>query len=885
MGKNESYYIQALNEAYLSHSLVVFYGAGLSKPFGLPEWKELIEHLEDYFGGEEYTRSKELEEKLSKNEFWLAISLLQEELNVSAESIKNQIGKVIREYEDMNCNAPMSLPCLDNNYSDLAKLDISLFITTNFDRILSRYMPGIETTDFLNHGQALKDRFDQHTKQIIHLHGTATDPQSIIISKKDVAKIYRDRFWKTGFETAANINTILFIGVSFSDLYLKNFLKQRAKTTNNRCYAIMLEGEPILDKLYSPIVVSKENPVKGIRDVLTKISKEPEYIIWLKLEKASDADDNAIDRLKREIKRTFDVFRGRVECSSSGAAVILLFSNCKTDKSLWDICKAVRETVEKMSADRSIASNRFVCFISKKTDLIIKASGTIHNSYKTGIRTVLNDYVSPGSHGFLFDRVELSLDGHDEQLRGFTDKRLRLEGLLELSLIVEDTVVIPHAENSGVEVHVAGLLFDRGRLILDERESHEAISPAKFSLPGGRLEKGESFHHAMTRILKQKYGISVGNYLNILDEFKVHDATIPGIAFVGNIKSNDGILRTYSAPEIQNLETSLACDQALINRAFSHIKRFTIKLRIIMLTECVYCCRCCHHENIVEQYSGCDIEKLINCIKTVSKNFFVKQITITGGEPLLPSNRDNLLKLLAYVRQDLGKVDLSVITNAHYLDAECVRQLKQYNIRYKISVYGYDNPSFLKYTGAAGCFSGEPELDYVGSLVEKLRILDRESCLVTLNIPFHKIIAPGLPVLLKEGPLSQAVRDYHIRLKIIEMVTPRRDSGYFSEDYESISEDIVTSFQQIESSLTPSVHDEGEQDSISIYRYPCRSADGCKNCINQFALTIKPNGNMLICKRALQNSKIKDNFFAELGIEVEEIDFKDEYHFSTSKSE
>ena len=142
MRKNESHYIQALNEAYLSHSLAIFYGAGLSKPFGLPEWKELIENVESYFGGEEYIRSKALEEKLSKNEFWLAISLLQEELNVSAESIKNQIGKVIRECEDMNCNAPMSLPCLDNNYSDLAKLDISLFITTNFDRILSRYKIG-----------------------------------------------------------------------------------------------------------------------------------------------------------------------------------------------------------------------------------------------------------------------------------------------------------------------------------------------------------------------------------------------------------------------------------------------------------------------------------------------------------------------------------------------------------------------------------------------------------------------------------------------------------------------------------------------------------------------------------------------------------------------
>ena len=699
-------------------------------------------------------------------------------------------------------------------------------------------------------------------------------------------KVYKDPFWKTGLETVANINTILFIGVSFSDPYLKNFLQQRSQTTNNRCYAIMLEDEPILDELYSPIIVSKENPVEGIRDILTKISKEPEYMIWLKLEKASDAENNVTDLLKREIKQTFDVFRGRVECIDSGSAAILFFSNCKTSISPQVICGTVKMAVKKMFAGKLIASDRFICFISKKTSLITKASGTINNTYRTGVKTVLNDYVSPGSQGFIFDRVGLSLDGRDEWLQDYTDKRLRLNRQLEFSLIVEDTVSIPCAENSGVEVHVAGLLFDRDRLILEERKSHEAISPAKFSLPGGRLKKGESFHVAMTRILKQKYRISVGNYLNLFDEFKVHDATIPGIAFVGNIKSNDGTLGAYSASEIQNLEAGLACDLTLINRAFSHIKRFTIKLRIIMLTECVYCCRCCHHENIVEQYSGCDIDQLIKCVETVSRNFFVKQITITGGEPLIPSNRSNLLALLTYIRQNLGEVDLSVITNAHYLDVECVKQLKPYNIRYKISVYGYDTPSFLKYTGAVSCFSGEPELDYIGSLVEKLRVLNRESCLVTLNIPFHKIIAPGLPALLKEGPLSQAVRDYHIRLKIIEMVTPRRDNGYFAEDYEAISEDIFTSFQQqIKSSLPPSDHGESEQDSISVYHYPCKSADGCKNCINQFALTIKPNGSMLICKRALQNSKMKDDFFAELGIEVEEVDFKDEYHFSTSKSE
>jgi len=875
MVKKKGNPIRILNEAYLSHQLAIFYGAGLSKPFDFPGWRELIEETAKIFSDDGHTCSKAVENKLNSNDFWGAITLLQKECD--AQSIKNEIAKMIQESENDLFNSDAPWP--DNNYEDLKKLDVSLFITTNFDRVLSKIMPEAEATDFLNHGQELKDRFGQNHKRIIYLHGTPADPTSIVISEDDVKKIYGDSFWKSGLATVANISTILFIGVSFDDKFLRDFLKQRSGANNNRCYAMMLDESTARDDLYTVINVGKKNTVKCIRKELAKISRKPVYMIWIKLEKPA-TEKSVIENFKAEIKRNFDIFWGGIEeLSPSDDTVILSFLSCNTEMSLKRVHDIVRKVIKKAYKPVACEYEPFVCFVSRNEAYIQKARGTIKSPYKNNVKTLLTKLITPDSYGFIFDRIGLPSEREDDWLQDFTDKRLRIKDLFELSLIVEDTVNIPKAQNSGVEVHVAGLLFDQGQLILEERTSHEAIGPAMFSLPGGRLKKGESFYDAINRILREKYKLSVGNCFYILDEFRVHDATIPGIAFIGNIKSNEGTLRTYSLSEIQDKGKKMACDYALIKKAFSYINRITIKLRIIMLTDCVYNCRCCHHENIVEKYKECNVDRVIKCLESISKNFIIKKITITGGEPLLPRNRHHLLRLLDYIRENLGNVDLSVITNAYYLDADCIKQLKKFNVRYKISVYGYDTLSFLKYTGTERYFFDKPDFDYIGNLIEKLNMLNQQSCLATLNIPFHKTIAPGLQTLLEGSSFAQSIRDYHIKLKIIEMVAPRRDGGNFSEDFDQITESVFSCSGVSKPSALSSSNVEDGRSDILVYRYPCKLEDGCRNCINKFALTVKPNGDMLICKRALQGGKIEENSFTDLGIHVETVDFKKEYHF------
>lgn len=61
------------------------------------------------------------------------------------------------------------------------------------------------------------------------------------------------------------------------------------------------------------------------------------------------------------------------------------------------------------------------------------------------------------------------------------------------------------------------------------------------------------------------------------------------------------------------------------------------------------------------------------------------------------------------------------------------------------------------------------------------------------------------------------------------------------------------------------------------YKYPCGNSENCQKCFNNFALTMKPNGKMLICQKALIHNKIAKEKLFRAGIEIEDVDLGKEY--------
>lgn len=879
-------YVRALNSAYQNRQLVIFYGAGLSKPLGLPDWGELVESILEQFMEEEYedfdNKRDRIKQKLQGVDFWKGMNCLKEELEISDQELKDAIVQIISESEQLNCG--VNQEWTDNNYKDLAKINVNLFLTTNYDKIFPKCLHGhFEAIDFRKNKKSLSDQLNLsgNDKKVIYLHGIIDDPSSIVISEDDVEDVYSRDAFLASFSTVLNSSKVLFIGVSFQDKFLRNFLGKIESHNQNAFYAMVLDK---IDEEMLPvkqILVDRENVVASIRKLFDEISREVESIIIIRVADVDKAKEKCV---KKCLSDRLNIFH-KIKILCVGKYDLISFLTFKRDFSIKESCSKISEAMEELSKNGIIADNQFVCFISQNTIKVGKQTGDLPKQYKESQTKFLTELVSPDSHGFIIDKISLDLvsDKDKEWIQHFSEKKGTIpKSGTEYSLFAEEDISIYDSHDSGTEVHVAGVIFCNGKVALEKRNSKEASVPSKYSLPGGRVEKGETFRDALDRILKEKYNIIADN-IAIVDEFKVHDANIPGLAYglqLYNIPEKfPG--RWLSLRELDKLSMAeLACSKQLIRKAFElYNKKEKIKLRIIMLTDCVYNCRCCHHENIKEVFKECQIEKIENSLEILKRDFDIQQITITGGEPLLPKNRGNLLRLLSYIRNKWKKIDLSIITNAYFLDNKCIKELNPFNIRYKISLYGYNEESFMEYTRFKG---RKQQFNYITDLVNKLKKLRQNSGNITLNIPLNKCMSMGLKELLTESEFQKAILDCKAEVKLIEMVKPRRGAECYEDDYVEVMSAVY------EMGMVEADDEESKMQfnskkykldgmDIEIYRYPCSDNENCKACFNNFALTLKPNGEMLICKKALEHNNKGRRIFSGTSINLENVDLGEEY--------
>lgn len=125
------------------------------------------------------------------------------------------------------------------------KREVSIFITTNYDTFLNKVDPQCDSYDI----DGLKDQANanffsrsEKRKRVLYLHGHVNKESSIIITKKAVEEIYRNEKWISVFQGLLNNYHILFLGVSFSDEYLRKFLSKNVENTKNSYFVITSEN-------------------------------------------------------------------------------------------------------------------------------------------------------------------------------------------------------------------------------------------------------------------------------------------------------------------------------------------------------------------------------------------------------------------------------------------------------------------------------------------------------------------------------------------------------------------------------------------------------------------------------------------------------------------
>ncbi len=115
-------------------------------------------------------------------------------------------------------------------------------------------------------------------------------------------------------------------------------------------------------------------------------------------------------------------------------------------------------------------------------------------------------------------------------------------------------------------------------------------------------------------------------------------------------------------------------------------------MRLVLTTKCNYKCKYCFAEGEKDKkYRTLDLEKLKRVI-SISKEFGITNIKLTGGEPLMYPYLEDLLK---YVRE-IGISYIDLTTNISLLNSENINLLNKYNVNaLTLSLNTLDSNKFI----------------------------------------------------------------------------------------------------------------------------------------------------------------------------------------------
>lgn len=196
--------IDQLRDAYRSHSLILFVGAGVSMGLGLPSWSGLVDHMAEELGYDPDIY-RTFGSPLTLAEYY---------------RIKRGIGP-LRSWMDRTWHSNVDI-ATSRVHQIIAGLELDLIYTTNFDRLLE--------SAFESHGKKYQrvagvgdlTRLRQGVTQIVKFHGDFDDDSSIVLDESKY-------FERLAFESPLDIKlrsdvlgrTVLFIGYSLSDINVR----------------------------------------------------------------------------------------------------------------------------------------------------------------------------------------------------------------------------------------------------------------------------------------------------------------------------------------------------------------------------------------------------------------------------------------------------------------------------------------------------------------------------------------------------------------------------------------------------------------------------------------------------------------------------------------
>jgi len=225
--------MEALSES--SHQVIPFIGAGVSIPFGLKSWADLLKELEKGLNNEDKVHFETL---ISRGDYLRALSFLKTYSGYYKQEkiIKDDIKRIIEQTFNKNID--------DNQHNvlDLIKLNSNFYITTNYDNSLNYflrdYRDDYDMPYTLKDIEDLQDFFNGRQK-VLHLHGHINKTSTMIVTKEDYDSLYTDIRTSDILKSIMANKKLLFIGFSFNDKYFKDLYDSIRSTIGGEHFIIV----------------------------------------------------------------------------------------------------------------------------------------------------------------------------------------------------------------------------------------------------------------------------------------------------------------------------------------------------------------------------------------------------------------------------------------------------------------------------------------------------------------------------------------------------------------------------------------------------------------------------------------------------------------------
>ncbi len=208
-------------EASENKRLAIFIGAGLSRFMGCSSWSKLAENLLDKCESEGLINNFEKTVLSQNGDFKKTITICNRLLG-NDDRFLNEMKASLNDDDVGNEHVDLSL------YQGLFSLN-GLFITTNADRHIDQvFLPeNILIDDFTT-----STTIDNH--HLYKIHGSITDPDSLIFTVEGYLKRYTDPEYGKFLEEIFTKYTVLFLGYGLSEFELMDYLFTSISPTGNK---------------------------------------------------------------------------------------------------------------------------------------------------------------------------------------------------------------------------------------------------------------------------------------------------------------------------------------------------------------------------------------------------------------------------------------------------------------------------------------------------------------------------------------------------------------------------------------------------------------------------------------------------------------------------